>query len=48
MLEFFVENRCCNINNGLVDKRPFAVIVNRCLGNHRFICSRFALPILFF
>ena len=22
MLEFFVENRCCNVGNGLVDKRP--------------------------
>ena len=47
MLEFFVENRCCNIAVGLVDKRPSAVIVNRCLGNHRSICSSVSVdPVL--
>jgi hypothetical protein len=43
MLEFFVENRCCNFWDGFEDQRPSAVIVSRCLGNHRPI----SLPILF-
>lgn len=37
MLEFFVENRCCNFADGLEDQRPSAVIVSRCPGNHRSI-----------